>query len=179
MALKLFTGFELPGSAIHEAEMLIKKTDSSIHWTPINNLHLTAYFFGKWEEEALANLQSCITLAIKNQPRFTLKLDDIILAPQGHEPRMIWAKYKKNTAFLTLTNTLRTMFLALDPEHQVRKNPIPHITLARLQNWQKDREIEVDTRSKLWELPCKELVLWKSVPEASGTRYHEVGRWKL
>lgn len=179
MSVRLFTGFELTAQAREEASRLMELEDTAIRWTSPQNLHLTSYFFGNWEEEATENLKACISLLIPAQRRFTLELRDVILAPPKQEARMIWARYHRHPDFLHLSKSLAEMFHQFDPDHPFRKNPIPHITLARLQHWPDTQLFSPEIKPKNWKLACDEMILWRSDQSETGTRYTELGRWSL
>lgn len=179
MSLRLFIGFPLPADLLREVAVLRAYQAEGLRWVPEANLHLTVYFFGKWEEEALPNLKSCIDLAVKKQKAFNLQLRDLCFAPKPKEPRMIWARYEQKKAFVSLATAMNRMFSQLQPEHQFRNKPLPHITLARLKQYRPDEHILAVSDKSTWNLRCEELVLWQSELSDKGANYKELGRWVL
>ena len=179
MPLRLFIGFPLPSALLEEAAMLRAHQAPGLRWVEEQNLHLTVYFFGKWKEEALPNLKSCIDLVVKKHKAFSLHFRDLYLAPKAGNPRMIWARYEQKKAFVQLATAMNRMFAQLQPGHQFRNKPVPHITLARLKDWQADTPLPAVSNKASWNLDCRELVLWQSELSESGAVYTELERWKL
>ncbi|MEZ4687849.1 MAG: RNA 2',3'-cyclic phosphodiesterase [Bacteroidia bacterium] len=174
-----FIGFPRSPALLEDAAMLHRHQARGLRWVEEQNLHLTVYFFGKWEEEALPNLKSCIGLVVKKQKAFSLHFRDLYLAPKASNPRMIWARYEQKKAFVQLATALNRMFSQLQPGHQFRNKPMPHITLARLKGWEAGAPLPAVSNEANWKLHCDELVLWQSELSESGAVYTELGRWRL
>ncbi|MFK7971359.1 MAG: RNA 2',3'-cyclic phosphodiesterase [Bacteroidia bacterium] len=181
MSLRLFTGFAPDASLIEEVARWRPSVtvQENIRWKEPDLLHLTAYFFGKWEPEALENLRACLSIEARKHRPFSLQFKDVCLAPSGQHPRMIWVRFHQKTAFAKLTQGLHTMFSQFDPDHQFRSKPTPHITLARLKDWPAEVNLPYMEASSGLKLLCRDLVLWQSEVVDGRTIYTELGRWKL
>jgi 2'-5' RNA ligase len=145
-------------------------------WVPAGNRHVTLYFFGAVPVEMMSNLQALLTLALQGQPRFDLPFEGYCLAPKASEPRMIWARYAKHPAFRALVQQVHQLYQQIDATQQIRKSPTPHVTLARLKQWDPTQSLPPGLAPPL---PVTDVVLWESVATAHGSRYEAQQRWTL
>lgn len=133
--------------AINLPELIKKKlldfqkdwADLPVRWTKKNNLHITLVFIGYVSnQEILEILSSSKQVCQKHQP-FEIKLNRICLGPPGREARMIWIEGEKNSQLANLRNDLENNLLKSDKSGYWEKEnrPFsPHITLARMRQWQ-------------------------------------------
>jgi len=181
MALKrLFIGVPIPDLHFQKLEAFQQAYQhlQGWRWTRPDTWHVTVYFFGPVPEEMLPNLKALIFLLLQKQESFSLTFDRYMGAPRPQDTRLIWARFEKHPRFKELVSRLHTGFLQIQPDIQMRKSPIPHITLAR----KKGKEVELDDFSSippLPELPVTELVLWESSLQEDGVIYEELERWSL
>lgn len=105
-----------------------------IRWTVENNLHITVHFFGDTKEEKIPLIISALESVAQNTEIFSLKSNQIILAPPERIPNMIWATFHGEADFQKLaTETYRStknfLFEIQEPKF------LPHITLARFKGF--------------------------------------------
>ncbi|MDX2247873.1 MAG: RNA 2',3'-cyclic phosphodiesterase [Bacteroidia bacterium] len=177
---RLFLGIALSGEVLSN---LVKWRNtnpilSGIRWIPPQNLHITVYFFGNVPEERMENLISLIAIGLKNIPCFDLEFDRYVYAPHPREARMIWARYKKMQVFRDLATRIHELYLQISPQQQ-RKSPIPHITLARLQDFSDPAKIDLKSSLSPRILSVKELILWESSLRPEGSVYEVISRFPL
>lgn len=153
---------------------------SGINWVKPKHFHITVYFFGAVPTERLDNLQALLQVGLKRFRPFSLSFDRYVLAPKPSEARMIWARYRKTAAFKAMVQFIHELYVQIEPELQVRKSPIPHLTLARI------KEKEKAPKGKWWDGPSppktlevKELVLWESRLRPEGPEYSVLRRYRL
>ncbi|MCB0844906.1 MAG: RNA 2',3'-cyclic phosphodiesterase [Bacteroidetes bacterium] len=150
-----------------------------IRWIPEQNLHVTVFFFGNVKAEMIENLISLIQVGLKNIRPFQLEFDQYTLAPRPKDPRMIWARYKKEPAFKELVESMQVLYEQIAPRQQNRKSPIPHITLARLKHFDPDTKLDLQRHLPPQILKVGEVVLWKSELRPEGADYRVVERFNL
>ena len=179
--LRLFLGIPIPTQMAESIEsfQISQPTQEGIKWVPKANWHITVYFFGGVAEEMLENLQSLLELAISEQSAFELDFDAYSWGPSSSSKRMIWARFIKTESFKLLVQRIHQLYVQIDPHKQMRKSPLPHITLARLKNLQFHNEIDLSHQIIDKKLSVDQLVLWKSELLPKGAEYKLIRRFWL
>ncbi len=176
---RLFLGIPAPAGIFTPLRALQEKLADApgIRWIADENLHITVFFFGNVAEELIPNLIEMIRIALRGFEPFELIFDQFCLAPKGRDPRMIWARYHKAEAFRLLVRRITDLYEQIQPELQVRRSPVPHVTVARLGGdvgphynvpLQANASFRADT-----------LVLWSSDLQPGGAVYEVVARFEL
>ncbi len=151
-----------------------------IRWTPLQNLHLTTYFIGAVPAEVLPNLIALIQIGLSSLLPFDLTFSTLQFAPKVSEARMIWAGFEKSPAFThTVLHLHETLGPFLPQQQQVRKSPRPHITLARLRQFEAFEQVDLHSPLALQILEVREMVLWESISGTTGAQYRELSRFIL
>ncbi|MEO0896239.1 MAG: RNA 2',3'-cyclic phosphodiesterase [Bacteroidota bacterium] len=179
--LRLFLGIKIPQDLSRELEAFCKQysEESNIKWIPPHQFHITVYFFGGVRVEMIDNLKALLELSLKNRPTFELQLDKLAWGPTNKNRRMIWAKFIKRDEFRELVSHIHTHYLQIHPEQQIRKSPLPHITLARLKNDELERDIELNYYINQKKIKISELTLWESKLTDNGPEYQEISHYTL
>ncbi|TAE59305.1 MAG: RNA 2',3'-cyclic phosphodiesterase [Bacteroidetes bacterium] len=151
--------------------------EGQIRWSSAEKLHVTVSFFGETPVERLPNLISMLQVASARMPAFGLTFHEYCWAPPGHPPRMIWARFEKNEAFLQTVRRFSELYRQIDPSRQDRFSPLPHITLARISEMSAWPELPQTPRPA--DIEVRELVLWESKNESEGHVYTEIARFTL
>ncbi len=102
-------------------------------WTVGENLHITLAFLGDVEEESIAELVRLLSDELKEVKGFELKFKEVVLAPPGGRPRMIWADFCISQEFNDLVGGVWKVagrFVKKEVYDRI-KPPAMHITLAR------------------------------------------------
>ncbi|MEM7370001.1 MAG: RNA 2',3'-cyclic phosphodiesterase [Bacteroidota bacterium] len=177
---RLFLGIPLPSEILYPLHDFRYAHDdlSGVKWVQEDLLHITMYFFGEIPGEIVDNLLNLIYLGVKGRSSFSLTFDKYSFAPPGQEARMIWARYQKHPMFREMAIRLHELFLQIRPEQQFRKSPIPHITLARLRNFQQTEMLTFPPQG-LPRLEVDQLILWESQLSPQGPEYEEIHRFRL
>lgn len=180
---RLFLGISLNPSVLSFIKTFQERNAhlSNIKWIPEKNLHITVFFFGNIQVEALPNLNSFIQLTLKETPAFTLNFEKFTLAPSAKSPRMIWLRLHKNEAFRLLVQSIQKHFSKINPNLQQRKSPIPHITLARVKSNTSSSFPGKKIVSSIVpeKIEVNALRLWKSDLNPKGAVYTEIQRFEL
>ncbi|MFA5878028.1 MAG: RNA 2',3'-cyclic phosphodiesterase [Candidatus Staskawiczbacteria bacterium] len=149
-------------------------------WTKPDNLHITAVFIGYISDEALIDVCNGIKEFIKGEEPFVIRLDKVCYGPpvsEGQVPRMVWAVADESQQFISLCDKLTKRILSLPnvafrPD---RKKNMPHITLARIREWEW-RRIELDERPEVedyidLEIPVESIEVMESQLKRGGPEY--------
>ncbi|MEZ4775850.1 MAG: RNA 2',3'-cyclic phosphodiesterase [Bacteroidia bacterium] len=176
---RLFLGIPLPEKVLFPLNDFVRPHQNlkNIRWVPADNLHITVYFFDNVPEERVENLISLISVGLRQTRSFGLDFDRYCFAPQAKDARMIWARYRKSDAFRDLVTCIHTLYRQIAPQ-QIRKSPVPHITLARLRDFSDHRLLNLRFNQPP-QLPVNELILWESHLRPEGAWYEVVRRFGL
>ncbi len=128
---RLFVAIELPKSLKTKLGSLQKNYHiPDLRWIPLENLHITLYFFGEIDEKHLEPIKKKLTALTQSNFSFSLTLESFTPMPPQN-PRMIWAHYKSNSQFANLVKQIRTASIGITSERKNKQDAIPHITCAR------------------------------------------------
>lgn len=144
---------------------------SNIRWTPLANLHVTIFFLGEVLEENIFSINNAIKKVIENTSPFRIDFEKIMLKGQKKNNGMIWAKFFRNDSYASLSNAIYNAvkeFLIVQP---VFKEPVPHITLARIKNMTGIDAINLSFKENFSLLEINSCELWKTVHTKDGVVY--------
>lgn len=167
---RVFLGIPVPAPLSQEINSFIKPGGNTgkVRWVPHWNYHLTTCFIGDTPQRKIPEILKKTKEITANHHAFTLRYDSLDFAPPKR-PYMIWAKYKKNDAFSTLSKDLLEV---LKPGKELKYEPIPHITLARFKKLKYHERPNLEKESKAGDIQVKELVLWESILTETGALYN-------
>ena len=187
MKRRLFIAINLPETVKNTlVEYQNKWPDLAVKWTKIENLHITLVFIGDIERQNAPVVEMAIKEAISKQKPFSIRIDKISYSPykKGKEaPRMIWASGELSKEFLALKKEVEKKLkekIKFVPE---KREAQPHITLARVNDWQW-RRVEPDEQPEIEDyLDLKIMVdsveLMKGVLKRSGPEYTILESYEL
>ena len=134
-----------------------------IRWIPSKNLHITIYFLGKIDQKLISELISKLNYIAVQTKYFALEFEQIIKAPNDHRPSMIWAKFKNNEKFESLTKIISQEVKEFIENQNLYKNKktIPHVTIARCKNSFKLKKLKLN-QTKLSNLEVDSFHLMES-----------------
>ncbi|WP_181306366.1 RNA 2',3'-cyclic phosphodiesterase [Rufibacter sp. XAAS-G3-1] len=159
--IRLFVAARLPEEVIaYLGQARQAYEDPSIRAVPEQNLHLTLYFLGNVPAtEDTYIRQTLAQVAQRHQP-FTLTLEQLEPGPKPRSPRLVWARFQKNTAFSQLSQDLTQ---ALSPVPPKQEKFIPHVTLCRFRKeGAVPRDLPIVTPPQEVRYPVTSLALWQS-----------------
>jgi len=178
---RLFLGIPISASVKEQLKhfQAIQNAYEGMRWTKEEKLHITAYFFAEVPEEMMENLKALLYIVLKNRTAFELEFEQFILAPPKQSPRMIWARFKKSEAFISLHEEVHSLYSQIEKPIQRRKKPIPHITLARLKEEAPKEEKDYRLNARCGNIEVDKLILWKSSFTSDGTVYEALEEYPL
>ncbi len=96
-------------------------------WTRQDNLHITLSFLGYLtNEEILETIKTAKDAAKKTEP-FEIKINKVCCGPLNKPAKMVWATGEESKEFSDLKKALNG---------SQERSSVPHITLARILQWQ-------------------------------------------
>ena len=148
-----------------------------LRWLAAENLHITVFFLGDVFVRDSSAVAGAIRSALLGFTPFSLHFEAFTLQPRKR-PRMIWARFQQHALFSELATRVgvacQPYLLNQGPAH---KQPIPHITVARMKSLSCD--LILVNNIKLPAVRVNRCQLWLSENRAGGTTYTSLATFKL
>ncbi len=183
MKKRLFIGIPVSEDIEKFSKQVDEKNSHQVNarWTPRKNLHMTVVFLGSVEEDDIPKLASDLHDLAKSLKSFSLEWSHCSTAPaRTNPPTMIWSQYNSSLAWEKLVDAVRKIVAPYMQKADFRQQQIPHITLARFRSaaFVKDARFEGLTLENT-PFTIEKFCLYKSIPSASGSRYHVLNSFDL
>ncbi|MEL6132457.1 MAG: 2'-5' RNA ligase family protein, partial [Bacteroidota bacterium] len=109
---RLFLGIPLSAETqAHLAALHVRYApNDNWKWVSPELYHITLYFFGEVPVERMPNMIALLQVALKDRILPPFVFDRYMYAPAGKEPRMLWARYRKQEAFKSLIQKLHELY---------------------------------------------------------------------
>lgn len=132
MALRLFTGIDVPYEMRRNLELLLQllKPAADIQWSPLTNLHVTTKFIGDWPEDRLEELKESLEL-IPRPGSLNIAIRGLGWFPNPHHPRVFFVGLQAPPALAALAADTETACEGAGIPREDREFK-PHLTLARI-----------------------------------------------
>lgn len=173
---RLFLGISVPGDWAKqiETEVQVYKTDQHLHgakWTPSEDAHVTVLFLGELMDSHLPEIKSILKGVTGRMAPFALHFERIEFF--AHKmPKMIWGRFQRNLGFLELNQEFKKFmkpYIDMTEEEEL-KEPIPHVTLARLHTPIDPKKFSLRSRM-MPSFEVTEIHLYESENDSSGKHY--------
>ncbi|HTP59385.1 MAG TPA: RNA 2',3'-cyclic phosphodiesterase, partial [Spirochaetia bacterium] len=132
--MRVFAALPLPEPAVKEVAAMVvplRKELPGLRWVSPSAYHLTLYFFGEVEGDALANLRRVFAEPRLKRPPLSARLGPLGQFPPAGNPRVVWIGLREDggnlQAYWELFQSAVSP-LGWEPE---KRGFTPHITLAR------------------------------------------------
>lgn len=133
---RIFIAINLPSEIKKQLSRYAEKwPDLPCKWTPKDNLHITLVFLGELTDVELADVCNTIKDVTKNHKPFDILLNKVSFGPEN-KFKYIWASGQKSKELQDLKNNLETEILEKVKFRPEGRGFTPHITLARVSEWQ-------------------------------------------
>jgi RNA 2',3'-cyclic 3'-phosphodiesterase len=163
---------------IHEYLRILKEKNQNIQgikWMKDHNLHLTIYFLGNIESDSFDDIVQLLTPLINSTKKISFQFDEICFAPT-EKPKMIWAKFHRDSAFTELSEAIRKTLQPLIPPTKFHfKEPVPHITLARFHPIKNLSSSIFPEFNEQLTIPVTSIQIFESISTPTGVRYDNLG----
>lgn len=132
--MRLFCGLDLTPGITGALSDLVRRLRPAarLHWSPVENLHITTKFIGEWPAGRLDDLKHALQPLASREP-IPLDVRGLGWFPNPHPPRIFWAGLVAPPALAALARDTDVALsrLGIEPE----KRPFsPHLTLARIKS---------------------------------------------
>jgi len=148
MRHRLFIAINLPEKIKNRlSELQSKYPELPARWTKKQNLHITLIFLGYVHQDEIPGILKTTEQIAKKHNAFSLVLNKICYGPPQKTPRMVWAIGEKSKELGKLQSDLDNSLSNLSFKKESRPCS-PHITLARLNQWQ-FKQIELEEKPQI------------------------------
>jgi len=169
-------------AAAHIDKLRVSAKDVRVGWERPEKLHITLKFLGNVEDNLVAKVSDAAASVAAIFKPFRLAVVGTGLFPRIRQPRVLWLGIKNDDG------SLRTLAVEIDmrlsqfgfvPEARPFS---PHLTIARIRDPQKAKrlaESHLQSRFESVRFSVKELVVYESQPNPTGSVYRVVSRHAL
>ncbi len=181
--MRLFTAINLDSATRARLGALLTKfkPTAKLHWTPVENLHITTKFIGEWEEERLEELETALSKVTVTGP-IRISLRGLGWFPNPHNPRSFWVGIHAGDQLAALAKSTNQALADLGIATETKAFS-PHLTLARIKG---DADLR-PLRSAIVELPsvdfgefeARAFHLYLSELHSFGSVYKKIGEFPL
>jgi RNA 2',3'-cyclic 3'-phosphodiesterase len=170
--------FAIPlSNELKNACMEVQRTlpvDDKMKLVKPHNFHITVLYLGNVAAEKVPDLIHDAAKIISAYPTFELEPEGAFLQPV-QKPKMVWIRSHRNPVFYSLYSALKSELGNYFTSNEDR-NPIPHITLARIKSGL--------TVSQLFQPVLKSILvskveLWESQTMPTGAEYNSLHTFGL
>jgi 2'-5' RNA ligase len=178
--MRLFTGLSIPYEVRRNLDLLLQHLQplADLHWSPLENLHVTTKFIGDWPEERLGELTAALAAMPKPKP-FRLAVSGLGWFPNPHHPRVFFAAIQAEPALFELAHATAAA-VPVEPE---QKEYRPHLTLARIRTAPDlaplKRAVAGLPSVDFGHIDVKKFNLYRSEPGPRTSRYSVLGEFPL
>lgn len=158
--MRLFIAVPIPDTFKTALQILLAPYDlPETKIIPQENLHVTLHFIGEYPAGNVPGLMEQLKILAGKISPFYLHLEEIAPGPKLKNPRLIWARFRKEPAFNALVRTV-CQALKTTPDHP---EYIPHITVARFRkNILVPPNLPVTKPETSLKLQINSLAIWES-----------------
>jgi 2'-5' RNA ligase len=143
------------------------------------NLHVTAFFIGPANSGLTEPFVREVETIASATAAFSLEPHAFVFRGKETHPSMIWLEFFQSVAFRNLHDRLRDV---LEPWQEIRnpfREPVPHITLARIRGGVDVRKEVMLPEKVPRPLGVDRMGLWRTHSTPEGVRYERLSECRL
>jgi 2'-5' RNA ligase len=184
---RMFCAIELPEFVRNLVRRRIARLqeaapEARASWARDSSLHLTLKFLGEISRTSVADLSKAASLAVREVPPFSVRLNSSGVFPNHGQPRVLWLGIDDLSGQLgELHARLETEAAKFGFAREARRFR-PHLTIARLRHRDNARELSAVHQQMDFEpvdIAVNELVVIRSELSSEGSKYTIVSRHPL
>lgn len=147
-------------------------------WSKPQNLHITLQFLSTIRHEDIETLLENVRIEIEKFSAFKLELGELELFPTKYKPRIISLNLHQQEMLAQLSKQIGIGITATG--YEIERRPFRgHLTLARLNNINKDFTLPDIKLPNLQTVTVEEVILYASEPSKQGSHYSVLGKISL
>lgn len=153
-----------------------------IGWEKTEKLHLTLKFLGETNEKQLDDLTNILEKTAAQFSAFKLQIAGTGVFPGPGNPRILWLGVTDETNSLSkISELLETKCASVGFKREKRKFKA-HLTVARLREPHKSREIaekHIENNFESVEFEASEIVIYESKLQPAGSVYETISKFEF
>ena len=182
---RIFIGVQLSGYLMGTIPMVkstIEDKKELINWVSGKNLHLTLSFIGEINSKNIDQLKVELN-NILTFNSFDITVNGTGSFPSLENPRILWLDIQKGrNQLVNIQNDIEKIAMPFK-ENKKNEKFIPHITIGRIKNVNKNINLDLSTFSNAVysdiTIPIKTIYLFKSQLLESGVEYSVLSKYSL
>ena len=129
--MRLFTAIDLPAEMLDTLRDFLARLRplAKLHWTSVENLHITTKFIGEWPETRIDEMKSALR-GVTGAP-MEISIRGVGWFPNVHQARVFWAGVDGGEPLAMLARSTDQAAATLGIPAETRAYS-PHLTLARV-----------------------------------------------
>ena len=180
--MRLFTAIDLPTQILLRLERLLSalRPEALIHWSPLDNLHITTKFIGSWPDSRFEELSSALGVLAPRDP-FEIELKSLGWFPNPRAPRTFWIGVHGD-GLHRLARDTEERLEPLGIQRETREFS-PHLTLARIKTPVPLRRlmatVEEMEPAALGHFTASSFTLYRSDPGSNASIYRKLREYRF
>lgn len=181
--IRAFFAIDLPENTQRSIARIMKELQNQhqkerIHWSKLENLHITLQFLAALQINDVERLIQYVHSTISSIPAFDLMLGTLELFPRKHHPRVISIHIPEQDLLTQLAKKIGEAITKMGYETETR--PFRgHLTLARFNNVEKEFTLAEISYPAIEKFQVREVILYQSKPLRGGSEYTPLARVPL
>jgi 2'-5' RNA ligase len=173
--MRCFIGIEMESRLKEPIKSIQDDIREFAHATFVNpdNLHFTLAFLGEVDEKNLGNIKDSVSSVVKHLKKTDIEVGGLGVFPNKKFIRIVWVGAY---GMEDINKAFRSVI-------KYDKNPVPHVTLARIKNMKNKKKmldyIEANEALNIGRMTIKEIKLKKSVLTPVGPVYSNIKTFEL
>lgn len=185
--MRIFTAIDISDEARGEITKYIENLRGEfsgvrVGWEKPEKIHLTLKFLGEAGDEQVEKLKTAVEDASKNISNFNLQISGTGVFPSARNARILWLGLKDEMGNLSKLNELLEDACERNGFPRETRRFKPHLTIARLREPQKSRELiekHLENEFETIEFEVPETVIYQSKLQPHGSIYSVVSKYKF
>lgn len=187
MTKRIFAAIDISNEARDKTAEYIKNlksefSDLRVGWEKAEKLHLTLKFFGDIDDSDFHRLSDAVFETAGQIPKFNLLTADTGVFPSQKKARVLWLGIKDEKGTLQKLAGIFQLNCAKQGFSKVTRSFKAHLTIARLREPQKSKELierHLEKEIEPLEFEVSEIVIYESHLQKTGSVYSVVSKHKL
>ena len=182
---RIFIGLELSGyltTVIPMIKSTVVDNKKLINWVSGKNLHLTLSFIGSIDLDQIDKLKLALDDILKHKS-FNIVVNGTGSFPSFEKPRILWLDIERGREELISIQNEIEQIVSPFKEDQKEENFVPHITIGRIKDFNKNINLDLSTFSNAVysdiKIPVKTIYLLKSQLLDTGVEYSVISKYSL
>ena len=187
MAKRIFIALDISEETRRKVSAYIEQlkrevTNLRVGWEKPEKLHLTLKFLGDTDEAQLEKLKETAENIAGEVSKFTLKIAETGVFPSARNARVLWIDVKDEKGSTAKINELLETECEKIGFAKEKRNFKPHLTIARIRDVGKSRELAESHLKKEFEpveFEVAEIAIYESRLQPTGSIYSKIYSSKL